>query len=390
MRRLILRLSNGRISRILSRALCSVICNLNWTVLRPGYEHRLGHQILEPLYFDLQNRYGNLQSRRTLVLWDPAKVANSFAYGLLPKRYLRVKNRFLRSFLVLGLREQCKHETETALSAVNENPATIFKFAHHVTQGFNFYIVPDEIRERRVLLTQLGVPNDRWLCCLHVREPGAFERDENQDHRNGSPQNLEPALAEIFEAGGYIIRLGSPAFSTMSPQEGLLDFAHHPLRSEKNDFVLSRSARFFLGNTSGGQSPAVAQGIPLVAVNMAPLGALKVWGPRDMAIPKLYKFAGTDELLTFGRVLQSEWGNIRVLRRLADAGLEVLENDADEIRDLVREMIDVLDERKVYSPDEEALQDRMQELFVPTNLTYYSRSRIGTKFLQKYENLVRV
>jgi putative glycosyltransferase (TIGR04372 family) len=123
---------------------------------------------------------------------------------------------------------------------------------------------------------------------------------------------------------------------------------------------------------------------------VVPLGALKIWGPGDLAIPKLYRIAGADELLTFGRLLQSEWGDIRSSKGISDAGLEVFENDADEIRGLVREMIDVLDGRRVYSPKEEALQARMQELFVPRNYTYYSKTRIGTKFLQKYENLVRV
>jgi putative glycosyltransferase (TIGR04372 family) len=391
MRLLVLRLSNGRISLLLSRFLCVVITKLKWTVLRPGYEDRLGHQVLEPMYFELQNQYGSLRSRRILVLWDPAKVANSFAYGLLPKRYLRVKNRFLRNFLVLGLREQCKHEAETALSAVgSDQAARVFQLAHHVSHGFDFYVVPNEIAVRRALWKRLGVPDDRWLCCLHVREPGAFQRDEYHDYRNGSPDNLEPAIADIFEAGGYTVRLGSPAFSEMGPRAGFLDFAHHALRSEKNDFLLTRSARFFLGNTSGAAAPALAQGIPLAAVNVAPLGALKVWGPRDIAIPKLYRIAGTDELLPFGSLLQSEWGNLRSSKGIAVAGLEVVENDAGEIRDLVREMIDVLDEKKLYSPDEELLQARMQGLFVPRNYTYHSRTRIGSKFLQKYEDLIRV
>ena len=95
-------------------------------------------------------------------------------------------------------------------------------------------------------------------------------------------------------------------------------------------------------------------------------------------------------MLTFGRLLRSEWGNFWFSQDIADAGLEVVENDAEEIRGLVKEMIDVLDERKAYSLEEEALQDRMQELFVPRNYSYHSRTRIGTKFLQKYENLVRV
>lgn len=326
------------------------------------------------------------------MLWDPAKVANSFAYELLPKKFLRVKNSFLRRVLRFGLSEQCSEEAETAFTAVGngDQAATVFQLAHHVNQDFHFYVVPNELRERRLLWAQLGLPDDRWLCCLHVREPGAFGRDEYHDYRNGSPENLEPTIAEIFSAGGYTVRLGSPAFSVMTPQEGLLDFAHHPLRSEKNDFLLTRSARFFLGNTSGAATPALAQGIPLAAVNVVPLGALKVWGPRDIAIPKLCRITGTDELLSFGRLLHSHWGNIRSSEGLAEAGLEVLENDAHEIRCLVREMIDVLDGRQVYSPEDERRQVRMQELFVPKNYSYYSRTRIGAKFLQKYEDLIKV
>ena len=391
-RTVLLKLSKGRVSRVLSRFVCFVTTKLRWTILRPGFEDRLGHQILEPLYFYLQNRYGALRSRRTLVLWDPAKVANSFAYGLLPKQYIRVYNPFLRRFLVWVLREQCDWEAETALSAVgrSDQAATVFELTHHVNRDFQFYFVPDELREQQWLCSQLGIPDDRWLCCVHVREPGTFEHDGYHDYRNGSPASLEPAIADIFEAGGYTVRLGSPSFSAMSSQEGLLDFAHHPFRSDKNDFLLTRSARFFLGNTSGAAAPALAQGIPLAAVNVVPLGALKVWGPLDIAIPKLYRIAGTDELLPFGRLLQSEWGDIRSSKGLAGAGLEVVENDADEIRGVVKEMIDVLNGLQDYSPKDETLQARMQRLFVPRNYTYYSKTRIGTKFLRKYEDLIRV
>ena len=125
-------------------------------------------------------------------------------------------------------------------------------------------------------------------------------------------------------------------------------------------------------------------------MNVVPLGALKIWGPGDLAIPKLLRIAGTDALLTFGRLLRSEWGNFWFSQDIADAGLEVVENDTEGTRGLVKEMIDVLDERKAYSLEEEALQDRTQELFVPRNYSYHSRTRIGTKFLQKYENLGRV
>lgn len=95
-------------------------------------------------------------------------------------------------------------------------------------------------------------------------------------------------------------RLGFPVFSAMGPEEVLRDFAGYPLRCEKNDCLLTQRARFLLGITSGSVAPALAQGIPFSAVCVVLFGALKVWGPRDVAILKFLRIAGAGGLRPSG------------------------------------------------------------------------------------------
>jgi hypothetical protein len=56
-----------------------------------------------------------------------------------------------------------------------------------------------------------------------------------------------------------------------------------------------------------------AQGIPIVIVDAAPMGAAKAWGPRDIAVPKIYRSHSSGFPIPFKEIFDSDLANIRRL-----------------------------------------------------------------------------
>jgi putative glycosyltransferase (TIGR04372 family) len=240
----------------------------------------------------------------------------------------------------------------------------------------------------RTALAELGIPDGTWFVCIHVREPGFSPADEAAHaHRNGDPAALLPAVAEIVRRGGVCVRMGDPSMSRLTGIPGLIDYAHHPLRSPRMDIVLCARTRFFLGNSSGLALVSSVFGVPSVLVNMIPLSALAVL-PVDLATPKLLRDAGDGRLLRFDQILTSPAGDFRYASLFAKAGLVPVENEPEDILAVVCEMIDRLDGRFAVAPEDEALQRRFMKLFRPGHYSYGAASRIGGAFLRRYRELL--
>ena len=138
----------------------------------------------------------------------------------------------------------------------------------------------------RLALEKLGISMNQWYVCLHVREGGYLPHNELiQSHRNSSIANMHLAIQEIIMRGGVVVRVGD---STMTPLTlpGVIDYAHHPLKSERLDIVLCAKTKFFLGCTSGISFVSMIFGVPVAQANMIPVQALAVCR-NDLSIPKL-------------------------------------------------------------------------------------------------------
>lgn len=394
LRRTILRPANAVARHFLRRTVAPIgiwfIKRTKTELLQSRLENRIGHQVVEPLFLELARRNGDRQWNRVLVLWDVRALANKEVFDALPSTFRLIRNRLLRRFLGWIAEEYYSTELESPLMAVgrHDRAAEFHRLTRYISPGFDFLQVSEESERLKKVKKSLGIPGDRWLCCLHIREPGFFSDERFHSFRNAHPENAYSAIDAVVNRGGFVIRLGKPQFTAVPERENFIDLTQHQLRSAEADFLLSRNSRFFLGNTSGIVSLASSRGVPVLAVNVAPLAAAKFWGPRDLAIPKLYRDRGTGEFAPFGRVLRSGDGDIRSSQGIFEKGYELVENSDDEIGDATSEMIDVLDRKFQPSERDRELQRRMQALFSPQNYSYHSKTKIGHAFLRKYEFLI--
>lgn len=237
--------------------------------------------------------------------------------------------------------------------------------------------------------TELGMPKGAWYVCVHVREAGFSPSDESAHaYRNSSPKALQGAIEEVVRRGGWCVRMGDPSMTPMSPMQGLIDYAHHPLRSDRLDVLLCARANFFLGNTSGLTLVSSVFGVPSVLANLTPI-AVRAFLPGDIFIPKLMRDKGNHQLISFPQALGSPIGDFRYTRLFSDAGIEVVENTEEDIKALVVEMLNRIDGNLARTEKDDALQRAYDALYRPGHYSYGSASRVGMEFLRKYEQLLQ-
>ena len=246
----------------------------------------------------------------------------------------------------------------------------------------------DDERWGADMLEALGVPRGAWFACIHAREGGYSPQDEaTHAHRNGSVEALVPAMQEIRQRGGWCIRMGDPTARPLPPTAGVIDYAHHRMRSARLDVYLCGRARFFLGNSSGIALVSSVFGVPSVLVNMVPMSALGVM-PFDLSIPKPYRRLRDGGLLRFGEIFGTPAANFRFARQYLRAGIEVVENTPQEILDVTVEMLERLEGRFVAHPGDEALHSAFMALLRPGDYSYGAASRVGIAFLRQHKDLL--
>jgi putative glycosyltransferase (TIGR04372 family) len=238
----------------------------------------------------------------------------------------------------------------------------------------------------RKALRAMDVPEGAWFVCLHVREAG-FHAEWNAIYptvRDADIDDYELAIRAITERGGYVIRVGDPSMKPMPAMAGVFDYAHSNLKNPVIDVLLPAGCRFFIGTNSGYATVPGIYGVPNVLTNWVPV-ALPLWFGQDLMIPKVMFDRDRKTFVDFERMFSTRlgaWQNIEDF----PGHIEVRPNTPEEIREVVVEMLDRLDNRASYVDHDHALQNRYHE--IAEEHGSYKGSRIGRDFLRKYEDLV--
>jgi putative glycosyltransferase (TIGR04372 family) len=237
-------------------------------------------------------------------------------------------------------------------------------------------------------LQELGLAKEQWFVCLHVREGGFLPQNETlHDFRNAKVTHTLLAVEEIVRRGGKVIRMGDATMQPFPPTEGLIDYALHPLKSDRMDVILCAKARFFLGCSSGLAFLSMNFGVPIAHVNMIPVDTL---GFRyyDLSIPKLVWSHQLNRYLTYKELFHSEQGSYIFSHQYKEAGLRADENSPEDILQLTLEMLDRLEGRFIETEEDCKRHQSYLALFRPGHYSYGADSRVGLAFLKKYGDFI--
>jgi putative glycosyltransferase (TIGR04372 family) len=356
-------------------------------ILRVVAIGRIGHLAGDLSTFAKRRILGNTDARGVLVS-PPGVAANDCLVEYWRRHLTVVRSPFLATLLRHFARfPYLVHDTGTV--SIDETAPYIAverEWGHRPA----LLELSDEHRRRgEAWLAQLGVPQDAHFVCFHSREPGYSPQDEAlHSFRNSNIENYLPAVAELTRRGLWCLRMGDPSMRRIGAMDKVVDYAHLDSRSDWLDVFLCARCRFFLGSCSGLVNLANVFGRPRGIANQAPLSHALGFGIDDVCIPKLYWSESERRHLAFGEIFASEAANFRFTSQYEQRGLRLLENSAEDVRDLALEMLARCDGTVSYTAKDEQLQRRFNALMRPGHYSYGGASRVGRDFLRKYEHLI--
>ena len=237
---------------------------------------------------------------------------------------------------------------------------------------------PQPFVERgRAVLERAGLPRDAWFVCIHVREGGYHAHDKGMHAvRNANITDYLPAIEEITRRGGWVIRMGDPSMRPLPDMPNVFDYCHSNFRPDWMDIFLAAKCRFFIGTSSGITYVSHDYGVPSVLTNWWP-SVQRPWMASDIFIPKLCKHMADGRYLTLAESLKEPFGYSDHLGHLEEHhGVTVEDNNPEDIRAAVVEMLDRLDGAAVYNDEDLALR-------ADAHLVYERGNAIGSATLAR-------
>ncbi len=275
-------------------------------------------------------------------------------------------------------------------------------FTHHLTLGLVhehwqkekrpplLTLSPEDEERGRACLSSLGVPEDAWFVCLHVRE--AWKTDKNssvEDFRNADIGTYSLAIEAIIAAGGWVIRLGDSGMVNLAERPGFIDYAHSKVKSDWMDVFLCAKCRFFIGTSSGPLVIAQSFGVPVAVTNFLPAYAIYCFGSEDRFLPRLCWSVAKKRYLSFEELLLPPVGMAVATHSYDALGLKVVPNEPQEIKDFIMEMLG----KDTIQAEDDLLLTRFRLLTKECAKAYIEEecrvnARMGRAFLRKYAALL--
>ncbi|CAL78852.1 hypothetical protein BRADO5158 [Bradyrhizobium sp. ORS 278] len=226
-----------------------------------------------------------------------------------------------------------------------------------------------------------GMAGGEWYVCLHMRDAATRGEREGKGEtvRNAGLSNYIAAINYITAQGGWVVRMGGPDVPPLPKMPRVIDYARSQFRSPLMDLHLVRNAQSFIGTTSGFAYVASSFDVPSAMVNcISSIGLL--WTDRTrFALKPLRTSAG--QMLSQRDLTCDRWRwAFPTYESLAEAGLVLSENSADEILETVKEVQQIAKGEQPASP---LIGQWRRSLTLPG---FYGASAPSSYFLEKYKN----
>lgn len=203
-------------------------------------------------------------------------------------------------------------------------------------EPFPVYLSKRKKAEGRRELKRMGLPDDAWFVCLHVREGGWH--GDSMTERNSDILNYSEAIEEVTRRGGWVLRMGDSTMKRLPAMERVIDYPFTASKSYAMDLYLLSECRAYIGMQSGIYSIAFMFRRPMILANMAswfyPFPHMK----GDIGVLKHVYSKSKKRFLSV-----REWMSLDLHAtsfRELDDDFVLHENDPEELSAAVREFFD--------------------------------------------------
>ena len=246
-------------------------------------------------------------------------------------------------------------------------------------QPLNF--TEDEEIHGKNILRKFGLNDKDKFVCLAIRDSG-YQKDKintrfhdwsYHDYRNQDINNYSLASEELAKRGYYVFRMGvSVEKPFISNNSKIIDYSNSNLRSDFMDIYLGAKCSFCISSSFGFDQLPDFFGIPIVFSSVAPVGDIHSYREKDLYLTKHHVLKKEQRRLSLSEIFSKGVAFAYASKIYVEKGIELVENTQEEIKDLVIEMVEYLENDKKTTSETSKLQESFRNLFTD-NLKLYNQ-----------------
>lgn len=220
-------------------------------------------------------------------------------------------------------------------------------------------------------LRELGIPEKASFVCLFVRDSAYLNTQfgsgySYHDYRDCDIQNYVLAAEELANLGYYVIRMGAAVNQLLkSDHPKIIDYAGKGLRTDFMDIYLGYKCEFCISSSAGWDSvPSCLFRKPTIFTNVVPIGLLLTFSSKFLLTTRRYIDSKLHRELTLAEIFDTGVGFFSRASQYKNAGITLIENTPQEIKDVVTEMVELIKyPRYIHNEEDENLQKCFWEIF---------------------------
>jgi putative glycosyltransferase (TIGR04372 family) len=251
----------------------------------------------------------------------------------------------------------------------------------------------EEIKGKKEL-ELLGVKDSIPFVCFHARDSAYLEETlkggfEYHSFRDASIKNYLSAAEELAQRGYYTLRMGAVVKDELQTDcTRVIDYASIA-RTAFMDIYLGAKCSFFMVSGTGISIVPLIFRRPIVYVNIVPINSILYSTERDLWIPKKLWFRKEERYLSFQEIVEFGVMGFGHSEEFEREGFEVVENSAEEIRELAIEMDGRIKGTWVTSAEAEERQEKFAQIYRNAQLQSFNVPRVGAEFLRQNPELLQ-
>jgi putative glycosyltransferase (TIGR04372 family) len=219
-----------------------------------------------------------------------------------------------------------------------------------------FFTDDEEIRGYNEL-DRLGINTNKFVCFL-IRDDAYLHSQlggnwDYHNYRDSSIDNYLYSMENLTKLGYIVIRMGvivNKKLQTNNPK--ILDYAGRSLRSDFMDIFLASKCTFCVTTGAGWDIlPSWVFKKPMIYSNFVPIGAAPFNSINFLITTKKHYSLSKKKELTFKEVFESGAAYCGSSQCFFDLGIELIDNNSNEINEVVLEMHQKLEGTWNYSKE---------------------------------------
>lgn len=127
------------------------------------------------------------------------------------------------------------------------------------------------------------------------------------DYRNVDINEHIFLIKKLIKLGYFVIRVGSVVSNKVNfKSENFFDYSLSKYQNEKNDICIMALSKILITTSTGLDEIAPPLKIPMLIINMAPIGDLRSYSKLNVLIPQVYLSEKNKKKLSFNNIAKNE------------------------------------------------------------------------------------